>query len=89
MLCGAGCRGVGHPRTGPAMEESLALLVRSPTQRHPDLRLRAAPAWTVRRLKAELRRLVPEAPVSARPLGPLHRPLLAAVGVLGVCVCVC
>ncbi|XP_069650058.1 homocysteine-responsive endoplasmic reticulum-resident ubiquitin-like domain member 1 protein [Haliaeetus albicilla] len=44
------------------MEESLALLVRSPTQRHPDLRLRAAPAWTVRRLKAELRRLVPEAP---------------------------
>ncbi|NXS43530.1 HERP1 protein, partial [Balaeniceps rex] len=42
--------------------ESLALLVRSPTQRHPDLRLRAAPAWTVRRLKAELRRLVPEAP---------------------------
>ncbi|NXJ95973.1 HERP1 protein, partial [Corythaixoides concolor] len=38
------------------------LLVRSPTQRHRDLRLRAAPAWTVRRLKAELRRLVPEAP---------------------------
>ncbi|XP_074958058.1 homocysteine-responsive endoplasmic reticulum-resident ubiquitin-like domain member 1 protein [Phalacrocorax aristotelis] len=44
------------------MEESLILLVRSPMQRHPDLRLRAAPAWTVRRLKAELRRLVPEAP---------------------------
>ncbi|KAM7101129.1 homocysteine-responsive endoplasmic reticulum-resident ubiquitin-like domain member 1 protein isoform 1-T1 [Ciconia maguari] len=44
------------------MGELLALLVRSPTQRHPDLRLRAAPAWTVRRLKAELRRLVPEAP---------------------------
>uniref|UniRef100_A0A8D0F2H9 Uncharacterized protein n=1 Tax=Strix occidentalis caurina TaxID=311401 RepID=A0A8D0F2H9_STROC len=43
------------------MEEPLALLVRSPTQRHPDLRLRARPAWTVRRLKAELRRLVPEA----------------------------
>ncbi|NXX52503.1 HERP1 protein, partial [Scopus umbretta] len=42
--------------------EPLALLVRSPTQRHPDLRLRAAPAWTVRRLKAELRRLIPEAP---------------------------
>ncbi|KAF1398411.1 Homocysteine-responsive endoplasmic reticulum-resident ubiquitin-like domain member 1 protein, partial [Spheniscus humboldti] len=42
--------------------EPLSLLVRSPTQRHPDLRLRAAPAWTVRRLKAELRRLVPEAP---------------------------
>ncbi|NWQ94006.1 HERP1 protein, partial [Burhinus bistriatus] len=42
--------------------EPLALLVRSPTQRHPDLRLRAAPAWTVRRLKAELRGLVPGAP---------------------------
>ncbi|NXQ92228.1 HERP1 protein, partial [Nyctibius grandis] len=42
--------------------EPLALLVRSPTQRHRDLRLRAGPAWTVRRLKAELRRLVPEAP---------------------------
>ncbi|NXT50212.1 HERP1 protein, partial [Pluvianellus socialis] len=42
--------------------EPLSLLVRSPTQRHPDLRLRAAPAWTVRRLKAELRRLVPGAP---------------------------
>ncbi|NXA25902.1 HERP1 protein, partial [Ibidorhyncha struthersii] len=41
---------------------SLSLLVRSPTQRHPDLRLRADPAWTVRRLKAELRRLVPGAP---------------------------
>ncbi|KAM9268716.1 homocysteine-responsive endoplasmic reticulum-resident ubiquitin-like domain member 1 protein isoform 1-T1 [Cariama cristata] len=44
------------------MEGPLSLLVRSPTQRHPDLRLRAAPAWTVRRLKAELRRLLPEAP---------------------------
>ncbi|NXK78050.1 HERP1 protein, partial [Amazona guildingii] len=42
--------------------EPLSLLVRSPTQRHPDLRLRAEPAWTVRRLKAELRRLVPGAP---------------------------
>ncbi|NWX43467.1 HERP1 protein, partial [Steatornis caripensis] len=42
--------------------ERLALLVRSPTQRHRDVRLRAAPAWTVRRLKAELRRLVPDAP---------------------------
>ncbi|NXP03857.1 HERP1 protein, partial [Thinocorus orbignyianus] len=40
----------------------LSLLIRSPTQRHPDLRLRAHPAWTVRRLKAELRRLVPGAP---------------------------
>ncbi|XP_062477270.1 homocysteine-responsive endoplasmic reticulum-resident ubiquitin-like domain member 1 protein [Pezoporus occidentalis] len=44
------------------MRESLLLLVRSPTQRHPDLRLSAKPAWTVRRLKAELRRLVPGAP---------------------------
>ncbi|XP_009569520.2 homocysteine-responsive endoplasmic reticulum-resident ubiquitin-like domain member 1 protein isoform X2 [Cuculus canorus] len=44
------------------MEEVLSLLVRSPAQRHPDLRLRAASAWTVRRLKAELRRLLPEAP---------------------------
>ncbi|NXJ65300.1 HERP1 protein, partial [Rostratula benghalensis] len=41
---------------------TLTLLVRSPTQRHPDLRLRAAPAWTVRRLKVELRRLIPGAP---------------------------
>ncbi|NXJ84886.1 HERP1 protein, partial [Trogon melanurus] len=41
----------------------LSLLIRSPTQRHPDLRLRAGPEWTVRRLKAELRRLVPGAPL--------------------------
>ncbi|PKK19376.1 homocysteine-inducible, endoplasmic reticulum stress-inducible, ubiquitin-like domain member 1 [Columba livia] len=44
------------------MAEALALLVRSPTQRHPDLRLRGDPGWTVRRLKSELRRLVPDAP---------------------------
>ncbi|XP_061225077.1 homocysteine-responsive endoplasmic reticulum-resident ubiquitin-like domain member 1 protein [Neopsephotus bourkii] len=44
------------------MEGSLLLLIRSPTQRHPDLRLRAEPTWTVRRLKAELRGLVPGAP---------------------------
>ncbi|XP_062442247.1 homocysteine-responsive endoplasmic reticulum-resident ubiquitin-like domain member 1 protein isoform X2 [Rhea pennata] len=44
------------------MEGPLALLVKSPTQRHRDLRLRAEPAWTVRRLKAELRRLLPDAP---------------------------
>ncbi|NWQ63441.1 HERP1 protein, partial [Neopipo cinnamomea] len=42
--------------------ESLALLVRSPSGRHLDLRLRAAPAWTVRRLKTELRQLLPDAP---------------------------
>ncbi|RMC09217.1 hypothetical protein DUI87_14225 [Hirundo rustica rustica] len=44
------------------MEEPLSLLVRSPAQRHRDLRLRAEPAWTVRRLKTELRRLLPDAP---------------------------
>ncbi|XP_056216295.1 homocysteine-responsive endoplasmic reticulum-resident ubiquitin-like domain member 1 protein [Falco biarmicus] len=44
------------------MEPPLQLVVRSPTQRHRDLRLCAAPAWTVRRLKAELRGLVPGAP---------------------------
>ncbi|XP_027541120.1 homocysteine-responsive endoplasmic reticulum-resident ubiquitin-like domain member 1 protein [Neopelma chrysocephalum] len=44
------------------MEEPLALLVRSPSGRHDDLRLRAAPAWTVRRLKTELRQLLPDAP---------------------------
>ncbi|NXK86349.1 HERP1 protein, partial [Formicarius rufipectus] len=42
--------------------ESLALLVRSPSQRHRDLRLRAEPVWTVRRLKTELRQLLPDAP---------------------------
>ncbi|NWU89355.1 HERP1 protein, partial [Upupa epops] len=42
--------------------ERLRLLVRSPARRHPDLRLCALPAWTVRRLKAELRRLVPGDP---------------------------
>ncbi|NXQ47059.1 HERP1 protein, partial [Catharus fuscescens] len=40
----------------------LSLLVRSPAQRHRDLRLSAEPAWTVRRLKTELRRLLPDAP---------------------------
>ncbi|KAM4894721.1 homocysteine-responsive endoplasmic reticulum-resident ubiquitin-like domain member 1 protein isoform 3-T3 [Sylvia borin] len=45
------------------MEESLSLLIRSPAQRHRDLRLSAEPAWTVRRLKAELRRLLPDAPL--------------------------
>ncbi|NWR27025.1 HERP1 protein, partial [Tachuris rubrigastra] len=42
--------------------EPLALLVRSPSGRHRDLRLSAAPAWTVRRLKTELRQLLPDAP---------------------------
>uniref|UniRef100_A0A8C0GFU5 Uncharacterized protein n=1 Tax=Chelonoidis abingdonii TaxID=106734 RepID=A0A8C0GFU5_CHEAB len=40
------------------------LLVRSPTQRHPDLRLRGEPGWTVRQLKARLRRLHAEEPRS-------------------------
>ncbi|KAI1235533.1 hypothetical protein IHE44_0002412 [Lamprotornis superbus] len=44
------------------MEEPLSLLIRSPAQRHRDLRLSAEPAWTVRRLKTELRRLLPDAP---------------------------
>uniref|UniRef100_A0A8B9BPM5 Ubiquitin-like domain-containing protein n=1 Tax=Anser brachyrhynchus TaxID=132585 RepID=A0A8B9BPM5_9AVES len=44
-----------------AEPQELSLLVRSPARRHPDLRLRAEPAWTVRRLKAELRRIVPGA----------------------------
>ncbi|CAM4637193.1 homocysteine-responsive endoplasmic reticulum-resident ubiquitin-like domain member 1 protein isoform X1 [Caretta caretta] len=42
--------------------EPFDLLVRSPTQRHPDLRLRGEPGWTVRQLKARLRRLHPEEP---------------------------
>lgn len=68
-----GVRWRGAPIAAPpsAMEKPLSLLVRSPTQRHPDLRLRADPAWTVRRLKAELRHLVPGSPVSVRPLPPL------------------
>ncbi|XP_040427203.1 homocysteine-responsive endoplasmic reticulum-resident ubiquitin-like domain member 1 protein isoform X1 [Cygnus olor] len=45
-----------------AEPREVSLLVRSPGRRHRDLRLRAEPAWTVRRLKAELRRIVPGAP---------------------------
>lgn len=61
-------------RPAPAMEEPLALLVRSPAQRHRDLRLSAQPAWTVRRLKTELRRLLPDAPVSAQSALPAALP---------------
>lgn len=61
-------------RLAPAMEEPLSLLVRSPAQRHRDLRLSAEPAWTVRRLKTELRRLLPDAPVSARSPLPAAPP---------------
>ncbi|XP_075796505.1 homocysteine-responsive endoplasmic reticulum-resident ubiquitin-like domain member 1 protein isoform X2 [Pelodiscus sinensis] len=43
--------------------ESFALLVRSPAQRHPDLRLRGEPGWTVRQLKARLRHLHPDGPL--------------------------
>lgn len=68
---GSGGRGVAVGiGSAFAMAEALPLLVRSPTQRHPDLRLRGDPGWTVRRLKSELRRLVPDAPVSASPRSP-------------------
>lgn len=56
------------------MEAPLSLLVRSPAQRHRDLHLSAEPAWTVRRLKTELRRLLPDAPVSARSPLPAAPP---------------
>uniref|UniRef100_A0A8C8R6C7 Homocysteine inducible ER protein with ubiquitin like domain 1 n=1 Tax=Pelusios castaneus TaxID=367368 RepID=A0A8C8R6C7_9SAUR len=39
-----------------------ALLIRSPAQRHPDLRLLGEPGWTVRQLKTQLRRLHPDEP---------------------------
>lgn len=48
-----------------------SLVVKSPAQRHPDLRLTAQRRWTVRRLKAELRRLHPDEPVSLSPAPPL------------------
>ncbi|XP_062997092.1 homocysteine-responsive endoplasmic reticulum-resident ubiquitin-like domain member 1 protein isoform X2 [Elgaria multicarinata webbii] len=40
----------------------VSLVVKSPAQRHPDLLLAAQRSWSVRRLKAELRRLHPDAP---------------------------
>ncbi|XP_048372047.1 homocysteine-responsive endoplasmic reticulum-resident ubiquitin-like domain member 1 protein isoform X2 [Sphaerodactylus townsendi] len=40
----------------------VTLIVKSPAQRHPDLLLPAQRSWSVRRLKAELRRLHPDAP---------------------------
>ncbi|XP_074864725.1 homocysteine-responsive endoplasmic reticulum-resident ubiquitin-like domain member 1 protein isoform X2 [Carettochelys insculpta] len=42
--------------------EPFTLLIRSPAQRHPDLRLRGEPSWTVRQLKARLRQLHPDGP---------------------------
>ncbi|XP_053126813.1 homocysteine-responsive endoplasmic reticulum-resident ubiquitin-like domain member 1 protein isoform X2 [Hemicordylus capensis] len=51
-------------RTEEAAPEGglVTLLVKSPAQRHPDLVLPARRAWSVRRLKSELRRLHPDAP---------------------------
>uniref|UniRef100_A0A8D0AZQ6 Homocysteine inducible ER protein with ubiquitin like domain 1 n=1 Tax=Salvator merianae TaxID=96440 RepID=A0A8D0AZQ6_SALMN len=52
-------------RFGPAgdgVAGGVSLVVKSPAQRHPDLSVTAQPSWTVRRLKAELRRLHPDAP---------------------------
>ncbi|XP_042294100.1 homocysteine-responsive endoplasmic reticulum-resident ubiquitin-like domain member 1 protein isoform X3 [Sceloporus undulatus] len=40
----------------------VTLVVKSPAQRHPDLHLPAKRDWSVRRLKAELGRLHPDAP---------------------------
>lgn len=64
-----GRRGGRRHTRAMAEDLSLSLLVRSPARRHPDLRLRAAPAWSVRRLKAELRRRAPGAPVRAAERG--------------------
>ncbi|XP_060109641.1 homocysteine-responsive endoplasmic reticulum-resident ubiquitin-like domain member 1 protein isoform X2 [Heteronotia binoei] len=47
---------------GEAAPDSVTLLVKSPAQRHPDLLLPAQRSWSVRRLKAELRRLHPDGP---------------------------
>ncbi|XP_063169316.1 homocysteine-responsive endoplasmic reticulum-resident ubiquitin-like domain member 1 protein isoform X2 [Candoia aspera] len=45
-----------------AAADEVGLVVKSPAQRHPDLLLAARRSWSVRRLKAELRRLHPDAP---------------------------
>ncbi|XP_044289886.1 homocysteine-responsive endoplasmic reticulum-resident ubiquitin-like domain member 1 protein isoform X2 [Varanus komodoensis] len=56
---------------GDAREETEAragevrLVVKSPAHRHPDLLLPAQRSWSVCRLKAELRRLHPDAPPEA------------------------
>uniref|UniRef100_A0A8D0GB84 Homocysteine inducible ER protein with ubiquitin like domain 1 n=1 Tax=Sphenodon punctatus TaxID=8508 RepID=A0A8D0GB84_SPHPU len=47
---------------GPATEEPFTLLIKSPAQRHPDLRLPGEPGWSVWQLKARLRLLHPDAP---------------------------
>ncbi|XP_054856448.1 homocysteine-responsive endoplasmic reticulum-resident ubiquitin-like domain member 1 protein isoform X2 [Eublepharis macularius] len=48
---------------GEAAEAAgVTLVVKSPAQRHPDLLLPAQRFWSVRRLKAELRRLHPDGP---------------------------
>ncbi|KAM6430565.1 homocysteine-responsive endoplasmic reticulum-resident ubiquitin-like domain member 1 protein isoform 3-T3 [Liasis olivaceus] len=48
-------------RTEEAADE-VGLVVKSPAQRHTDLLLTARRSWSVRRLKAELRRLHPDTP---------------------------
>lgn len=58
--------GPGRIPGGEAEGEEVSLVVKSPAQRHPDLRLTAQRSWSVRRLKAELRRRHPDAPVSLR-----------------------
>lgn len=45
--------------------DEVGLVVKSPAQRHPDLLLSARRSWSVRRLKAELRHLHPDEPVSS------------------------
>lgn len=52
----------------------VTLIVKSPAQRHPDLLVPAQRSWSVRQLKAELRRLHPDGPVSRKtpPPSPPH-----------------
>nr|XP_056718962.1 homocysteine-responsive endoplasmic reticulum-resident ubiquitin-like domain member 1 protein [Euleptes europaea] len=54
-------RGEGGGEPGEAAS-GVTLVVKSPAQRHPDLLLPAQRSWSVRRLKAELRRLHPDGP---------------------------
>lgn len=48
-----------------AAADEVGLVVKSPAQRHSDLLLSARRSWSVRRLKAELRHLHPDEPVSS------------------------
>ncbi|XP_066493151.1 homocysteine-responsive endoplasmic reticulum-resident ubiquitin-like domain member 1 protein [Tiliqua scincoides] len=47
---------------GEEGSDAVSLVVKSPSQRHPDLLLSAQRAWSVRRLKTELRSLHPDQP---------------------------